>query len=208
MTTHSSVLAWRIPGTGEPGGLPSLGSHRVGHDWSDLAAAAAAVSYHWEGFPCGSAGKESACNGGDLGSIPGLGRSPGKGKGYSLQYCSLENSMGSIVHGITKSRTLPSDFYLPVRDFVNSLVFILIMPFVTYNEQIHKGRKHALWAMLYKVSNRDRGLVFSAWGKMRKMLLDIINKPDSNKAIDLIIPTAVQMLSWNYCKGWILPYFK
>ena len=39
--THSSVLAWRIPGTGEPGGLPSMGSHRVGHDWSGLAAAAA-----------------------------------------------------------------------------------------------------------------------------------------------------------------------
>ena len=41
MATHSSVLAWRIPGTGEPVGLPSMGSHRVGHDWSDLAAAAA-----------------------------------------------------------------------------------------------------------------------------------------------------------------------
>ena len=41
MTAHSSVLAWRIPGMGEPGGLPSMGSHRVGHDWSDLAAAAA-----------------------------------------------------------------------------------------------------------------------------------------------------------------------
>ena len=41
--THSSFLAWRIPGTGEPGGLPSMGSHRVGHDWSDLAAAAACV---------------------------------------------------------------------------------------------------------------------------------------------------------------------
>ena len=41
MATHSSVLAWRIPGTGEPGGLPSMGSRRVGHDWSDLAAAAA-----------------------------------------------------------------------------------------------------------------------------------------------------------------------
>ena len=40
MATHSSVLAWRIPGTGEPGGLPSMGSHRVGHDGSDLAAAA------------------------------------------------------------------------------------------------------------------------------------------------------------------------
>ena len=41
MATHSSVLAWRIPGTAEPGGLPSMGSHRVGHNWSDLAAAAA-----------------------------------------------------------------------------------------------------------------------------------------------------------------------
>ena len=44
MATHSSVLAWRIPGTGEPGGLLSMGSHRVRHDWSDLAAAAAADS--------------------------------------------------------------------------------------------------------------------------------------------------------------------
>ena len=43
MATHSSVLAWRIPGTGEPGGLPSMESHRVGPDWSDLAAAAALV---------------------------------------------------------------------------------------------------------------------------------------------------------------------
>ena len=45
MATHSSVLAWRIPGTAGPGGQPSMGSHRVGHDWSDLAAAAAAVMY-------------------------------------------------------------------------------------------------------------------------------------------------------------------
>ena len=45
MATHSSVLAWRIPGTEEPGGLPSMGSHRVGHDWSNLAAAAAASDY-------------------------------------------------------------------------------------------------------------------------------------------------------------------
>ena len=47
MVTHSSVLAWRIPGTGEPGGLPSIGSHRVGHDWSDLATAA------WHYSKCG-----------------------------------------------------------------------------------------------------------------------------------------------------------
>ena len=44
MAAHSSDLAWRIPGTGEPGGLPSMGSHRVGHDWSDLAAAVALSS--------------------------------------------------------------------------------------------------------------------------------------------------------------------
>ena len=44
MATRSSVLAWRVPGTGEPGGLPFMGSHRVGHDWSDLAAAAAVLA--------------------------------------------------------------------------------------------------------------------------------------------------------------------
>ena len=57
------------------------------------------------GFPCGSAGKESTCNAGDLSLIPGLGRSPGKGKGYPLQYSGLENSMDCIVHGVAKSWT-------------------------------------------------------------------------------------------------------
>ena len=56
-------------------------------------------------FPCGSAGKESTCNARDLGSIPGLGRSPGEGKGYPLQYSGLENSMDYVVHGVTKSQT-------------------------------------------------------------------------------------------------------
>jgi len=54
---------------------------------------------------CGSAGKESACNVGDLGSIPGLGRFPGEGKGYPLQYSGLENSMDCIVLGVAKSQT-------------------------------------------------------------------------------------------------------
>ena len=57
------------------------------------------------GFPCGSAGKESACNAGDLGLIPGLGRSPVEGKGYPLQYSGLENSMDCIVHGVAESYT-------------------------------------------------------------------------------------------------------
>ena len=57
------------------------------------------------GFPCDSAGKESACNVGDLGSIPGLGRSPGEGKGYPLHYSGLENSMDCIVHGVAELDT-------------------------------------------------------------------------------------------------------
>ena len=62
------------------------------------------------GFPQSSVGKESACNVGDLGSIPGLGRSPGEGKGYPLQYSGLENSMDCIVHRVAKSQTRLSDF--------------------------------------------------------------------------------------------------
>ena len=58
-----------------------------------------------KGLPCSSDGKESACNAEDPGSIPGLGSSPREGKGYTLQYSGLENSINGIVHGVTKSRT-------------------------------------------------------------------------------------------------------
>ena len=63
------------------------------------------------GFPCGSAGKESTSNAGDLGLILGVGRSSGEGKGYPLQYSGLENSVNCIVHGVTKSQTQLSDFH-------------------------------------------------------------------------------------------------
>ena len=62
-------------------------------------------------FPSGSAGKESACNVGDLGLIPGLGRPPGEGNGYPLQYSGLENSLDCLVHGVVKSRTRLRDFH-------------------------------------------------------------------------------------------------
>ena len=62
--------------------------------------------------PGGSAGNESACNVGDLGLLPGLGRSPGEGNGYPFQYSGIENSMDCIVHGVAKSRTLLSDFHI------------------------------------------------------------------------------------------------
>ena len=67
------------------------------------------------GFPGGSADKESACNVGDLGLMLGLGRSPGEGKGYPLLYSGLENSMDCTVHGVTMSQTQLSDFHKQVN---------------------------------------------------------------------------------------------
>ena len=72
----------RNPIDRESGGLQSMGSQRVVHNVATK-----------QGFPGGSDGKASACNAEDLDSIPRLGRSPGEGKGYPLQYCGLENSM-------------------------------------------------------------------------------------------------------------------
>ena len=75
--------------------------------WSDFA---------FLGFPGGSAGKEYACNAGDLGSIPRLGRSPGEANSYPLQYSDLENSMDCIVHGVTNSQTQLINFHLHFGD--------------------------------------------------------------------------------------------
>ena len=68
------------------------------------------VTFIWV-FPSGSSSKESACNVGDLGSIPGLGRSPAERKGYLLHYSGLENSMDCIVHRVAKSQTWLSNFH-------------------------------------------------------------------------------------------------
>ena len=66
-------------------------------------------------FPVSSVGKESTCNVRDLASVPGLGRSPGEGRGYPLQYPGLENSMDGMVHGVAKSQTCLSDFYFHLK---------------------------------------------------------------------------------------------
>jgi len=78
------------------------------------------------GFPCGSAGKESARNVGELGLILGLERSPGEGKGYPLQYSGLENSMDLIVHGVAKSQTKTrlSDFHFCKASSDNRFAFL------------------------------------------------------------------------------------
>ena len=87
----------------------------------------------WSGdYPCGLAGKESTCNTGDLGSIPGLGRSPGEGKGYPLQYSGLENSKD--IHGVAKSWTWLSNF----QSHPSLAVFIIKM---IANVRIHLDQK-------------------------------------------------------------------
>jgi len=90
---------------------PGLPPAFKGKPFHDLPFFPLAVPWGLQDFPCGSAGKESACNVGDLGLIPGLGRSPGGGNGYPLQYSGLENSTDYIVYGVAKSRMWLSDFH-------------------------------------------------------------------------------------------------
>ena len=107
MATHSSVLAWRIPGTGEPGGLLSLGSHRVRHDWSDLAAAAAAV-LDKPGLPRWLRGKESVSQRRShrrFSFNPWVGKIPWRKKWQCTPVFVSEKSHGQrslAVHGVTK----------------------------------------------------------------------------------------------------------
>ena len=89
-------------------------------------------------FSCGSAGKESTCNAGGLGWIPGLGRFPGEGKGYPLQYSGLENSTDCVVHRIAMSQTQLSDFHLPLK-----LYFML--PFLSRIEQKYVYLSSPFW---------------------------------------------------------------
>ena len=136
MATYSSILAWKIPWTEELIRLQSIRLQRVGHEWATslfpftILCELSLWLLTWLpnglpqfpdlGFPCGSAGKESACNVADLGLIPGLGRSPGEGKGYPLQYSGLENCMDCIVHGIAKSRTRLTDFHFTFISLLNN----------------------------------------------------------------------------------------
>ena len=92
-------------------------------------------SFNILGFPCGSAGKESAYKAGNLGLIPGLGRFPGEWKGYPLQYSGLESSMDCIVHGVTKSQTRLSNFHFTFYILDSVLPFLLYMLQVLYPVQ-------------------------------------------------------------------------
>ena len=96
------------------------GGIAVGRCWQEMKAGRGHLA-----FPGGSAAKECTCNAGDLDSIPGLGRSPGAGKGYPLQYSGLENSMDCIVHGVTELDTteqLSLSFSFRVHSFMPSTI--------------------------------------------------------------------------------------
>ena len=135
MATHASVLAWRMPGMGEPGGLLSMGLHRAGHDWSNAAAAATKPKlfflitlrhYSWAflvaqlvKYPLAMQG--TSCNAGDADSIPGSGRSPEGGNGNTHQYSCLGNPMDrgawwAIVHGAARVRHILAT--KPPQDFI------------------------------------------------------------------------------------------
>ena len=108
-----NLLTWFIPE------MDLLSSPRIGEQCHCLSFYMLEVTIKeiWvpvdlQTLPCGSAVKEFACNMGDLGLTSGLGRSPGEGKGYPLQYSGLENSMDYTVHGVTKSQTWLSNFHL------------------------------------------------------------------------------------------------
>ena len=110
---HSSVGKESACNAGNPGSIPGLGrSPREGKGYPlqysglensmDCRRERLSIPV-FMGFPCGSAGKESACSTGDLGSIPGLGRSPREGKGYPFQYLGLEESVGCMVREVAES---------------------------------------------------------------------------------------------------------
>ena len=102
--THYLQLVWASPVAQLVKNLPTMQETQVQSlGWEELLEKGMAThsSILW-GLSGSSDGKASACNVEDLGSIPGLGRSPGEKKGYSLQYCGLENFMDCIVHGVTR----------------------------------------------------------------------------------------------------------
>ena len=108
---------------------------------------------------CDSAGKESACSAADLGSVPGLGRSPGEGNSYPLQNSDLENSMDCIVHGVAKSRGhdfhfTSLHFWLRLRDQASGFfftIFFLLTGFPSSNK-FHTTYHHLFWNHCFQFS--------------------------------------------------------
>ena len=123
------------------------------------------------GFPCGSAGKESACNVGDLGLIPGLGRSPGEGKGYPLQYSGLENSMDCIVHGVAKSWTELSDFHFTLLHFSH--------PYMTTGKTIALSRRTFVGKVISLLFNMLSRFIIAFLPRSKHLLISWLQSPSA-----------------------------
>ena len=108
------------------------------------------------GFPCGLAGKEYTCNAGDLGLIPGLGRSPGEGKGYPLQYSRLENSMDYTAHVVTMSRTLIQILKFTMNTFCQ-LTYFQTIHILCFKIYYHK----AIFKQVLKIEMYSCGHLFN-----------------------------------------------
>ena len=158
MATHSSFLPWME----EPGGLQSMGSQRLRHDWAIFTYIYLSISH--VSSSCGSAGKESACNAGDLGSIFGLRRSPGEGKGYPLQYSGLENPMDYIVHGVTKSQTRLSNFHFHFFIHSSKDIYIVSMSWLLWIVLLQtQGCLYPFWIWLLSICMPRSGITGSHW---------------------------------------------
>ena len=129
------------------------------------------------GFPRGSAGKESARNAGDLGSIPGLGRSPKEGKGYPLQYSRLKNSMDCTVQGVAKSWTRLRDFHFQGRG-INSFTPSFPTRLTPSKKQEQSVPKQTAWSLRSPRACTDVSRGSLPVGRSRKLF----PRPSQNKA--------------------------
>ena len=140
--------------------------------------------------PCGSAGKKSACNAGDLGLIPGLGRSPGEGKGYPLQYSGLENSMDCIVPMVTKSWTQLSDFHFhfllqhhssKASILQHSPFFIVQLshPYITTGKTIALTRWIFVGKIISLLFNMLSSLVIAFLPRFKHLLISWLQSPSA-----------------------------
>ena len=140
------------------------------------------------GFPCSSAGKESACTVGDWDSIPGLWRSCGEGNSYPLQYSALENFMNCIVHGVTKSQTQLSDFqksedYNCHEDFLLILLsHTLVAQLVKNLPAMQETQVRYIYSMEYYSAIKKNSFesVLVRWMKLEPIIQSEVSQKDKD----------------------------
>ena len=138
------------------------------------------------GFPGGSASKESACNVGDLGLIPRLGRSPGEENSYPLQYSGLENSLDTIVHGVAKDGTQLSDLHFHFYFYLGEFHFLFSRFSSIFKWQ--SWLSHSLYRALTCLANPEP----AAWSEVHAFIIVTdFGKLFSGEVVPIYTPTSV-----------------